>query len=96
MEESKTREKLTVSRDEAHDIALGYSEDFKVIVTEVVETCRWTILYEVVVQRISDGAFFSSSYNKGATEYQDQSAYEYDEPVFNQVFPKEKTIIVYE
>ena len=47
---------------------------------------RWTENHRIVVQRVSDGKYFESYYSQGLTESQDQRAYEYDEPIFTEVF----------
>lgn len=90
------RIKLVFSREKAKHIIWEDDDEFNVIEKRIEDTSRWSINYSVVVQRISDGLFFSSSYSIGATESQDQEAYEYDKPEFTQVFKKEETITVYE
>lgn len=90
------REKLALTKDEAIDIAFGDNPDYEVVVDEVVDTTRWSIITSVVVRRKSDGKFFADSYSKGATEQQYESPYENTDPDFTEVFPKEKVTIVYE
>lgn len=107
----RTREILKVTPEEARDIVFegGYGpwdnslgdktpgyEGFKKISEEMINHSRWAVGYHVILQRESDGKFFSSSYEVGATESQDQSPYDYDEPEFREVFPVTKTITVYE
>jgi len=107
----RTREILTVTPEEARDIVFegGYGpwntdtrddtpgyQSFKKISEEIVDHSRWAVGYHIIVQRENDGKFFSSSYKVGATESQDQSPYDYDTPVFKEVFRVEKTIITYE
>lgn len=90
------REVLEFSNEDAKDIAYGDHDDFNVVSDEMIDHRRWSITHEVIVQRISDSKYFKSQYSIGATESQDQFAYDYDDPKFTQVFPIEKTIIVYE
>lgn len=107
----KTREILTVTPEEAESIIFegGYGpwdkelgddtpgyQAFKVISDEIIDHRRWTVVHKVTVQRLSDSKYFSSSYSLGATESQERGAYEYDQPTFKEVFPVEKTTIVYE
>lgn len=80
---------------ECQDIAFGDNPDFKVIEDKVIDTSRWSIFYEVIVKRISDGKYFRSFYSTGATECQDQVAYENDDLKFTQVTPVEKVVIEY-
>jgi hypothetical protein len=90
------KEILELTEQEARAIIYGDNRDFKEIYNKIVDSSRWSIVREVVVQRISDGKFFASSYSEGATEYQDERPYEGEDPEFIEVSPVEKTVIVYE
>lgn len=71
-------------------------EEVKIVQSELIDTTRWSLVYEMVFKK--DGKYYKTSYSTGATESQDESPYEYedDEIECREVFPKEKTIIVYE
>lgn len=90
------REKLVLTKEDARLLIWGDLEGFTVIKREMTDHTRWSIHYDVVVQREKDGKFFSDSYSKGATEQQDERPYEYTEPNFTEVFPKQVTITIYE
>lgn len=107
----KERELLTVTPEEARDIVWegGYGpwtkeqrddtpgyQAFEMIEKTIEDTSRWSVHYSIVVQRVHDGKYFSSDYSQGATESQDQSPYDQDDPIFTEVFPVTKTITVYE
>lgn len=69
---------------------------FKLIQSELIETKRWSHVYEVVYQDLTTGKFYSSIYSTGATECQDETPYEYEKEVeLVEVEPKEKVIIEY-
>lgn len=91
-----TREKLILTKDEARNIVWEDSKEFKTISNEIVDTRRWSNVHDIVIQRLSDGKYFADGYSVGATEMQDESPYEYSDPDFTEVFPVEKTIIVFE
>lgn len=91
-----TREKLTLTKKQALDIIWGFNKDFVEIQNEIVEHKRWSVVYEIVVKRKSDGKYFMDTYHTGATESQDESPYEYTDPDFTEVFPVTKTYIDYE
>ena len=57
---------------------------------------RWSVSEHVIVKCISTGRYYQVDYSYGATEMQDEQPFEYDEPVFIEVKPTEKTITVYE
>ena len=94
--ENKVREKLALTKDEARDLISGDLEGYETVYDKVIDTTRWSIITEIVVRRLSDGKFFMDSYSTGATEQQYETPYEYTDPEFTEVFPKEKVIIVYE
>ena len=91
-----TREKLTLTKEQARQIIWGDTDDFTEIKNEVVDNTRWSIIHDIVVQRKSDGKYFTDTYRVGATESQDERPYEYCDPNFTEVFPVQKTITVYE
>lgn len=90
------REKLQLSGDQARDILYEENDDFEIIQDKILETTRWSILNLLVIKRLSDGKFFSDGYRVGATEQQDEMAWEHDTPNFVEVFEKEKVVKVYE
>jgi len=90
------REKIILTSEQGRDIVNGDDSNFVIIEDRIVGTRRWSVVYEIVVQRKSDGKYFRDSYRRGATESQDERPYEYSEPNFTEVFPVTKTYIVYE
>lgn len=96
MSNNKVREKLELTRDEALEAISGDLEGFELVSENIVSQSRWSTRYKVVIQRLSDGKFFSDKFSRGSTEYQDESPWEYDKPNFTEVFSVEKTVIVYE
>ena len=90
------REKLNLTNKQGRDIVNGEDSNFVIIEDRIVGTRRWSVVYEIVVQRKTDGKYFRDSYRRGATEMQDEQPYEYSEPNFTEVFPVTKTYIVYE
>ena len=90
------REKLKLTGEEGRSIIYEDHEDFELVTSEIVDNTRWSIVYEDVYQRLSDKKFFKTTYRKGATEMQDERPYEYVEALFYEVFPVEKTVLVYE
>ena len=90
------REILNLTSEQGRDIVDGDDSNFVIIEDKIVETRRWCDIYQIVVQRKSDGKYFKDGYCRGATESQDESPYEYLEPNFTEVFPVTKTYIDYE
>lgn len=90
------KEKLQLTGKDARSIVYEDHPDFEMIERKLVDKNRWSLTYEIVVQRKSDGKFFKDYYQVGATENQDESPYEYTDPDFTEVEKKEKVIFVYE
>jgi hypothetical protein len=90
------KEQLDLTEQEARNIVWEDDENFNIVYDRQTGTSRWSIIHEVVVQRLSDGKFFKSTYRTGATECQDERPYENTLPIFTEVEPVERTIIVYE
>ena len=49
------------------------------IVDVIIDTGRWSIFHEIVFA--DNGKFYKTTYSEGATEYQDESPWEYDDEV---------------
>jgi len=71
------------------------AEGAEVIQSEIVGKSRWSLNHEAIFKY--DGKFYRTYYNTGATEYQDERPYEYedDEIECEEVFQGAKTVIVY-
>lgn len=63
---------------------------------KIIENTRWSVVHEMVFP--FEGKFYQSVYSVGATESQDESAYEYadDEIEVTEVHQVEKTVKVWE
>ena len=70
--------------------------DKGLIYTNLVDTSRWSLYYEMVFE--FEGKFYKTAYSVGATECQDESPFEFDpdEIECQEVFKKEKLVTVYE
>ena len=72
----------------------------KSVQKEVTDTSRWSIMYEQVfsVTKNNETKYYKTGWSEGATESQDESPYEYEDDMIevSEVFPVEKTIVVYQ
>ena len=89
---------MKFERERLQNLLWGKCDDLKKIRNEITGTSRWSVHYELVFEDILTSKFYSVSYSRGATEYQDERPFEYDGDEINciEVKPVEKTIIVYE
>ena len=83
---------------ENDDGEVDYPIKFKLIQSELIDTSRWSNIHEVIYQDLTTDKFYSSTYSVGATECQDQSAYddEGEEITLTEVFPRQVLKTVYE
>lgn len=70
-------------------------EEFEVVKNEISDTSRWSVHYYMIF-KFKD-KFYETGYSVGATESQDESAYEYAKDLIDctEVEPFEKTITEY-
>lgn len=66
------------------------------VLDEIVGKSRWSIEHRRVFRH--EGKFYETHYSRGATESQDERAYEHDDDEIEcpEVFAREKTVTVYE
>lgn len=71
-------------------------DGYKLVYSNIVDTTRWSNVYEMVFEY--DNKYYMTSYSVGATECQDEGPYEFepDEIECIEVYPREKTVVVYE
>jgi hypothetical protein len=78
---------------------LGLPDDYDqdkvtVHINEICDSGRWTISYRLVFS--IDGIYYQTYYSEGATEMQDESAWEFEDEVeCTIVEPKKVTVVEY-
>lgn len=79
------------------DEGFAYPVKFKRVHTALIDTFRWSNLHEVVYLDLTTGKYWHSSYQVGATECQDEGAYDRDgdEIELTEVVPFEVITIKY-
>lgn len=50
-----------------------------IIFDRIIDTTRWSIVHEIVFE--DKGKFYMTTYSEGATEYQDERPWEYEDEV---------------
>lgn len=71
-------------------------DDGEIIENKQIDNSRWSIHYRLVFEY--QNRFYATTYAEGATEYQDERAFEFEPDMIEckEVFPVERTVIVYE
>ena len=82
------------TRELMRDIANNSTDEFDKVEDDIIDTGRWTVQHMMVFKEMATGKHYSSYFNRGATEYQDESPYEYDSKIIkcHEVIQKEVTV----
>jgi hypothetical protein len=86
---------LNFTKKQARNLLYGGDSTYRIIRNEIVDHRSWSVDHDLIIQNVDDNRFYRGYYSVGATESQDESPWEYDEPVFIEVFPVEKVVIEY-
>jgi hypothetical protein len=88
--------KRKLTPEEGRDIVWGEAENYEEVESEVIDMSRWSVHYVGVFKDLRDGSFWETCWSKGATEYQYEQPFEYEDVAeFYQVEPKEVTVVKY-
>ncbi len=87
---------MKLTREEAQDIVCDDHVGWKTVETNIVDTNRWSIIYEGIFEHGPSGKFYELSWSVGATEQQDESPFEYEDPTPIEVHQVEKLVKVWE
>ena len=87
--------KMILSSEDGRMVVYGDHDDYQTISEEIYGQGRWSIRKSGIFKRLSDETFWAASWSVGATEYQEERPFEYEDAEFTQVEPKEVTVIQY-
>ena len=94
MKKHKTRR---FPKQELLDLLDGDETLYQLINDELIDHTRWSVTHEIVFRDKATDEFFRAYYNVGATEYQDESPWEYeDEVIASYVVPVVVHVVRYE
>lgn len=72
----------------------GYEDGpLEEIQDRVVETTRWSIIHELIFRDTRTGKVYRTSYSVGATEYQDESPFDYSGDMISCVQVEEVEVV---
>lgn len=92
--ENIIREQITLNPKEIQEIVFSENDNFNVVEHEVIGHWRHGTEETCVVKRISDGKYFRIYYRDSVKEEMEFEDMNYGR-TFKEVFPTEKTIIVF-
>lgn len=87
---------MKLTKEEGRDIVYGDHPDWVTEETEIIEQTRWSVLRTGVFTHVPTGTSYELTWSVGATEQQDEQAFEYDDPDPHEVIKKEKVVEVWE
>jgi hypothetical protein len=70
---------MNISKEDARELICGDLEGWETIESDIVDTSRWSNCYRGIFKS-PDGKHYSLEWSEGATEQQDESPFDYDEP----------------
>jgi hypothetical protein len=71
-------------------------DDTNAVLEDIIDQSRWSTIFRRVFKY--EGKFYETTFSRGSTECQDERPYEFEGDMIEckEVFPVEKTVIVYE
>lgn len=87
---------MELTAEEGRAILWGDHEDWVSIEEDIVDTTRWSNIYEGIFQHIPSQKYYKMWWSVGATESQDEQPFEYDDPAPVEVHEVEKLVKVWE
>lgn len=87
---------LKITREEGKDIVYECLDDWEKIEENVVDTSRWSIRYVGIFKHIPSGKYYQMSWSVGATEYQDERPFDYEDPDLIEVEQVEVKVLVWQ
>lgn len=69
---------------------------YKVVQDTLEDQNRWSAMHSLVVVDTVENKYYETYYQKGLTEYQDESPFEQTDPKWEEVVPVETTVITYQ
>ena len=87
---------MKVSVEEARRVVWEDTSDWKEVKRDIVDTTRWSNIYEGIFQHLPTGKYYSVSWSQGATEMQDEGPFEYDKDDIDFIEVEQNEITVVE
>lgn len=84
---------MELTSEQGRAIVYGDDNDWDEVsgTRQIIENTRWSIVHEAIFLHKPSGKHYSLVWSRGATEQQDESPFEYDEPEPVEVELKEVT-----
>lgn len=86
------REELELSKEAAKLIIEGEDDLFEIVEQSIIDRNKYGSITKIIAKRVSDEKYFESTF----MDHPDIDPFDYEDPVFVQVFPKKKTVVIYE
>jgi hypothetical protein len=84
----------TFDKEEMAAVANDESELLEKIEDKIIDNSRWSIQHEMIFKELATQKHYISFFNRGATEYQDEGPYEYDNKMIECVEVEPKEVLV--
>lgn len=83
---------MKLTKEEGRDVVYEDHHDWETVESHVEDNSRWSIIHEGIFYHKPSEKYYSISWSVGATESQDERAFEYSEPIPIEVEKKQVTV----
>lgn len=87
---------MKLTGKEGRSVVCQDHEDWETVEEKVIETDRWSIMYDGIFKHLPSGKYYSMYWSVGATEQQDGIPFKYESPQLVEVHQVEKLVKVWE
>lgn len=87
---------MKLTKEEASLVICGDHLLWKTIENKIYDRSRWSIHKSGIFEYLPSGKFYRLQWSQGATESQEEQPFQHEDPNLIEVYPVEKTVIVYE
>jgi len=83
---------MKLTKEDGRSVVFEDHKDWETIEEQIIDTSRWSNIYEGVFLHKPTNKHYRTSWSSGATEMQEEMAFEYDDPEFVEVESQEVVV----
>lgn len=87
---------MELTQEDGRDVVWGCHPDWVTVEEQITDTSRWSIHHSGVFHHIPSNKYYSMWWSTGATEYQDEQAFDGYDPEPVEVEQVEKVVKVWQ
>lgn len=83
---------MKLTKEEGRELLQEDLDEWETVESQITYTSRWSIHHEGIFKHVPSNKYYSMCWSVGATEQQDEQAFEYDDPELTEVEPYDKIV----